>query len=175
LPAFYLGVVLVVIFAVQLDWLPSGGATPFFEDPLKNIKQLILPSATLGIIMTSYTTRLTRSSMLNVLNQDYMDTARSKGLAEQVILTKHGLRSAAIPIVAVTEIEVHAKSSDGRVVLVEVKKTQEPMGSREVEKFQEKIEAYERTGVTVLPAFLSLGGFTGPAADFCKQKGIALA
>jgi len=61
------------------------------------------------------------------------------------------------------------------VVLVEVKKTQDPMGSREVEKFQEKIEAYERTDVTVLPAFLSLGGFTGPAADFCKQKGIATA
>jgi hypothetical protein len=73
------------------------------------------------------------------------------------------------------EIDVHAKSSDGRVVLVEVKKTQDKIGSREVEKFQEKIEAYERTGVTVLPAFLSLGGFTGPAADFCKEKGIATA
>ena len=56
------------------------------------------------------------------------------------------------------EIDVHAKSSDGRVVLVEVKKTQDPMGSRAVEEFQEKIEAYEKTGVTVLPAFLSPKG-----------------
>ena len=73
------------------------------------------------------------------------------------------------------EIDLHAKSSDGRVVLVEVKKTQDPMGSRAVEEFAEKIEAYEKTGVTVLPAFLSLGGFTGPAAKFCKEKGIATA
>jgi len=73
------------------------------------------------------------------------------------------------------EIDVHAKSSDGRVVLVEVKKTQDPMGIRAVEEFQEKIEAYERTDVTVLPAFLSLGGFTGPAAKFCQEKGIATA
>ena len=73
------------------------------------------------------------------------------------------------------EIDLHAKSSDRRVVLVEVKKTQDPMGSRAVEEFAEKIEAYEKTGVTVLPAFLSLGGFTGPAAKFCKEKGIATA
>jgi hypothetical protein len=73
------------------------------------------------------------------------------------------------------EIDLHAKSSDGRVVLVEVKKTQDPMGSRAVEEFAEKVEAYRSKGVTVLPAFLSLGGFTEPAADFCKQKGIATA
>jgi len=82
------------------------------------------------------------------------------------------------------EVDLQAKSSDDRVVLVEVKKTQDPIGSREVEEFQEKIVAYQNsaTDVTVLPAFfprggfaLSLGGFTGPAAEFCKQKGIATA
>ena len=75
------------------------------------------------------------------------------------------------------EIDLHAKSSDGRVVLVEVKKTQDKMGIRAVEEFQEKIEAYQNseTDVTVLPAFLSLGGFTGPAAEFCKKQGIATA
>ncbi|MGB0384574.1 MAG: hypothetical protein ACPGWR_07095 [Ardenticatenaceae bacterium] len=75
------------------------------------------------------------------------------------------------------EIDLHAKSSDGRVVLVEVKKTQEPMGSRAIEEFQEKIEAYQHffPDVTVLPAFLSLGGFTAPAAELCKKHGIATA
>lgn len=81
------------------------------------------------------------------------------------------------------EIDLHAKSSDGRVVLVEVKKTQDPMGSRAVEEFQEKVEAYASRkrdeelfpNITVLPAFLSLGGFTAPAAEFCKKHGIATA
>jgi len=75
------------------------------------------------------------------------------------------------------EIDVHAKSSDGRVVLVEVKKTQDPMGIRAVEEFQEKIEAYQNLfpNITVLPAFLSLGGFTGTATEFCQKQGIALA
>ena len=63
------------------------------------------------------------------------------------------------------------------MVLVEVKKTQDPMGSRAIEEFQEKIEAYQQAypAVSVLPAFLSLGGFTGPAADLCKKQGIATA
>jgi len=79
------------------------------------------------------------------------------------------------------EIDVHAKSSDGRVVLVEVSprlrgaKTQDKMGSRAIEEFQEKIEAYRSEGITVLPAFLSLGGFTGPAAKLCVDAGIATA
>jgi len=75
------------------------------------------------------------------------------------------------------EIDLHAKSSDGRVVLVEVKKTQDPMGSRAIEEFQEKIKAYQHSlpDISLLPAFLSLGGFTGPAADLCKKHGIATA
>jgi len=81
------------------------------------------------------------------------------------------------------EIDLHAKSSDGRVVLVEVKKTQDPIGSRAIEEFQEKIEAYASRkrdeqffpDTTLLPAFLSLGGFTGPAAELCKKHGIASA
>ena len=127
LPAFYLGVLIVIVFAVQLDWFPSGGATPFFEDPMQNIRQLILPALTLGLIMTAYTTRLTRSAMLNVLNQDYIGTARSKGLMEQVILTKHGLRSAALPIVAVTGL--WAVGLIGDSVLTEVVFSRPGLGS----------------------------------------------
>lgn len=127
LPAFYLGVLIVIVFAVKLDWLPSGGATKFFVDPVKNIRQLILPALTLGLIMTAYTTRLTRSAMLNVLNQDYIGTARSKGLVEQVILTKHGLRSAALPIVAVTGL--WAVGLIGDSVLTEIVFSRPGLGS----------------------------------------------
>jgi hypothetical protein len=75
------------------------------------------------------------------------------------------------------EIDLQAKSDDNRVVLVEVRKTQEPMGIRAVEEFQEKIEAYQNSfpSKTILPAFLSLGGFTGTAYKFCQEKGIATA
>ncbi len=97
MPIFWLGIMLIILFAVQLRLLPaSGRGTP---------AHLILPAVTLGAYLAPLTMRLTRSGMLDVLTQDYIRTARAKGVGERVLLFKHGLRNAAIPIVTVLGVQ----------------------------------------------------------------------
>lgn len=96
-PVFWLGVMLQLLFSVNLGWLPSGGIGTW--------KHLILPALTLGLAMAALIARITRSSMLEVLRQDYITTARSKGLAERVITYKHALRSALIPVITVMGLQ----------------------------------------------------------------------
>lgn len=99
-PAFYLGILLILAFAVQLRWFPVMGAGDF-SDPMKNLRHVALPALSLGIIMTSFVARMTRSCFLNVLREDYVRTARAKGLCERVVILIHSLRNALIPVVAV--------------------------------------------------------------------------
>jgi len=98
-PAFYIGILLIYVFAAQLGWFPAIGAPPFSE-PGANLKALILPALTLGLVETAYVTRMTRSVMLNVLSDDYVRTARAKGLAERSVLIRHALRAALVPVVS---------------------------------------------------------------------------
>lgn len=116
-PAFYLGILLILLFAIQLQWLPAVGGGSL-DDVKENISHLILPALTLGLVMTASVARLARSAMLNVLRQDYVRTARAKGLKERVVHLRHALRSALIPIVSVTGI--WAVSLIGDSVTVEV-------------------------------------------------------
>ena len=102
-PAFYLGVLMMLIFAVKLDIFPATGGGDL-DDWADNLKHLVLPGITLGLIMTASVTRLTRSAMLNVLSEDYIRTARSKGLKERTVIFKHALRSAMIPVLSVIGI-----------------------------------------------------------------------
>ncbi|OLC17721.1 MAG: ABC transporter permease [Candidatus Rokubacteria bacterium 13_1_40CM_69_27] len=98
MPTFWLGIMLILIFSVQLSLLPSSGrGTP---------QHLILPSITLGLFTTARIMRLTRSGMLEVLDQDYIRTARAKGVADPPIVWKHALKNAAIPIVTIVGIEL---------------------------------------------------------------------
>ena len=102
-PAFYLGIILMLLFSVRLRWFPVVGAgTP--GDWGSILYHLVLPAFSLGLIMTAYVTRMTRSAMLNILSEDYVRTARSKGLSERVVLVRHALRSALIPIVSIIGI-----------------------------------------------------------------------
>ncbi len=102
-PAFYLGILLMLLFAVELEWLPAiGGGRP--GDPLDNLRFTILPALTLGLVMTASVARLSRSAMLDVLGQDYIRTARAKGLARRAVMIRHGLRSALIPIVSLVAV-----------------------------------------------------------------------
>jgi ABC-type dipeptide/oligopeptide/nickel transport system permease component len=97
MPIFWLGIMLIIIFAVQLRLLPaSGRGTP---------AHLVLPAITLGAYLAPLTMRLTRSGMLDVLTQDYIRTARAKGVGERVLLVKHALRNAAIPIVTILGVQ----------------------------------------------------------------------
>ena len=102
-PAFYLGILLILLLAIHLRWLPAVGGGGM-EDLKENLSHLVLPALTLGLVMTASVARLARSAMLNVLRQDYVRTARAKGLRERVVNLRHALRSALIPIVSVTGI-----------------------------------------------------------------------
>ncbi|MFT4038635.1 MAG: ABC transporter permease [Thermomicrobiales bacterium] len=116
LPAFLLGILLMYLFAVRLRWLPAVGSAPFNE-PVQNLKFLVLPAITLGLIETAYIARMTRSVMLSILSDDYVRTARAKGLQERVVLLSHALRAALIPIVSL--VGIFAISLIGSSVLVE--------------------------------------------------------
>jgi peptide/nickel transport system permease protein len=98
LPTFWLGIMLILLFSVQLQLLPSSGRG--------TLDHLILPALTLGLFTTARITRLTRSGMLEVLNQDYIRTARAKGVSDPPVVWKHALKNAAIPIVTIVGIEL---------------------------------------------------------------------
>lgn len=104
-PAFYLGLILMYVFAARLGWFPAVGAGDF-SDPVDNLRRLVLPAITLGLVETALVTRMTRSVMLNVLNDDYIRTARAKGLVERRVLLQHAFRAAMVPIVAIVGLFV---------------------------------------------------------------------
>jgi peptide/nickel transport system permease protein len=106
LPSFWLGLMLIILFSLWLDLLPIVGYEPITRGFWKAIPFLILPSLSLGTYLAALLTRLTRSSMLEVLNQDYVRTARAKGLRDRVVVMRHALRNALIPIVTVVGINV---------------------------------------------------------------------
>jgi ABC-type dipeptide/oligopeptide/nickel transport system permease component len=97
MPVFWLGLMLVVIFSVVLHWLPAGGTGSW--------KHIILPSFTLAAFVVAFITRMTRASMIEALSQDYTTTARSKGLEEKVVIVKHALKNALIPIITVVGLQ----------------------------------------------------------------------
>jgi ABC-type dipeptide/oligopeptide/nickel transport system permease component len=115
-PIFFLAVLLIYLFSVQLGIFPALGAASF-ADPLANLHHLVLPAISLGVIMFAYVTRMTRSAILNVMNDDYIRTARAKGLSERKVLYGHALRSALVPIVSL--VGIFTISLLGGSVLVE--------------------------------------------------------
>ena len=98
MPTFWLGIMLILLFSVQLNLLPSSGRGGW--------NHMLLPAVTLGLFTTARITRLTRSGMLEVLNQDYIRTARAKGVPNQPVVWKHALKNAAIPIITIVGIEL---------------------------------------------------------------------
>jgi ABC-type dipeptide/oligopeptide/nickel transport system permease component len=116
LPSFYFGVLLIYFLGVRVDLFPTVGE-PGWSDPGRNLHYLILPSLTLGLIETTFIARMTRSVMIGVLSDDYVRTARAKGLAEWTVLLRHALRSALVPIVSL--VGIFAISLIGSSVLVE--------------------------------------------------------
>ena len=101
IPTFFLGIVLILIFAVKLQWVPSGGYTSIFDDPVNHFRGMILPAFTLGFASAGLVARLVRSSMLDVLREDYVRTAQAKGLKYSAVVNRHALRNALIPAITV--------------------------------------------------------------------------
>jgi peptide/nickel transport system permease protein len=109
--------ILILLLSVQLGWLPTFGYADPFKEPARSLQTMILPALTLGLALCAAIMRQLRSSMLNVLSADYLRTARAKGLSERVVLLRHGLRGALIPVVTIIGIQVAALI--GGTVIVE--------------------------------------------------------
>ena len=106
LPNFYLGLLMIILFAVDLGWLPSGGYVALWDDPLRWLAGMTMPAVSLALLLAGLLARITRSTMLEVLRQDYIRTARAKGLPRRLVVVKHALSNALIPIVTVIGIIV---------------------------------------------------------------------
>ncbi len=106
IPAFWAGLLLILLFAVHLHWFASGGFPGWSKSFWGSLKSLLLPAVALGLIRAAVLTRLTRSSLLEVLREDYVRTARSKGLKERAVIYKHAFRNAVIPVLTILGLQI---------------------------------------------------------------------
>jgi peptide/nickel transport system permease protein len=116
-PAFWVAILSIILFSVTLRWFPTGGYTPFVQDPLLWLRSLVLPAVMLSLFQIGFLARMTRSAMLDVLSQDYVRTARAKGLGEWKTVSKHAFRNALILIV--TAIGILLSTAIGGSVVIE--------------------------------------------------------
>lgn len=116
IPQFFLALVLVLLFAVQLGWLPAGGYVSVFVDPLGALRAMVLPIATLSLGVTAVFTRFVRTSMIEQMSEDYMRTAKAKGRTGRSAAIVHGLRNAAIPLVTIGALQIGALIAGAVVV-----------------------------------------------------------
>lgn len=105
-PDFWLAILLILLFSLTLGWLPSTGYVPLTEDPWQWLRHLVLPATAVGVVSGSVITRFVRSSVLESLSEDYTRTARAKGLREAVVVNRHVLRTALVPVVTVTGLQL---------------------------------------------------------------------
>jgi peptide/nickel transport system permease protein len=103
-PNFWLSLMLIVLFGVMLDWLPAGGYVPFADDPVGWVRSLILPGISLALLQIGLLARITRATVLEILQQDYIRTARAKGLPALLVIGKHVLKNVMVPVVTVVGI-----------------------------------------------------------------------
>ena len=102
IPTFFAGILVVLVLSRGFDWLPPLGYAELWEDPWTNIRQMFLPALALGFYDMAFIARVTRSSMMEILREDYMRTARAKGLRETAVLVRHGLKNAVLPILTIS-------------------------------------------------------------------------
>ena len=105
-PNFWLGILMILLFSVHLGWLPASGYVPFHEDPIANLKAMVMPAFVLGTNIAAVLMRHTRSAMLQVLSADYVRTARAKGLTQRAVILRHGLRNALTPVITLGALEL---------------------------------------------------------------------
>lgn len=104
-PNFWLATLLVLVFTLTLRWLPPGGYTPFLADPAMNLKQMIMPALSLGLVSSALLIRIMRASMLEILSADFIRTAYAKGAGGRTVVLRHALRNAMIPYLNVAAVE----------------------------------------------------------------------
>jgi peptide/nickel transport system permease protein len=104
-PSFWLGILFILVLLVVFRWLPPMVYTPFWVNPWQNMAQLIWPALTVGYRYSAVATRMTRSAMLEVLREDYIRTARAKGLVQKLVLSRHALKNAMLPVMTIIALE----------------------------------------------------------------------
>ena len=119
IPSFWAGTLLILLFALAWHWFPTGGYVPWGQDRWQALRHLALPALALGTAMSAALTRMTRSSMIEALHQDYVRTARAKGLPERAVLYRHALRNALIPTVTLLGVQLSFLLG-GSIVIEEV-------------------------------------------------------
>jgi peptide/nickel transport system permease protein len=107
-PSFWLGIMLILFFSVRLGALPASGFVPFWDDPLANLKRMLMPAFVLGSALTAVLMRQTRNSMIEILSADYIRTARAKGLAGRAVVFRHAIRNGLIPVVTILGLQMGA-------------------------------------------------------------------
>ncbi|MBX3142987.1 MAG: ABC transporter permease [Trueperaceae bacterium] len=117
LPTFWLGLLMIMLFAVTLQWLPAAGYAPLADGPVNTLRYLVMPAVALGFSQAAVIARMTRSSVLDTLGEDFVRTARSKGLAPRRVVLRHALRNAMIPVLTVIGLSVATLA--GGVVVTE--------------------------------------------------------
>jgi peptide/nickel transport system permease protein len=105
IPSFWLATLLILLFTLTLGWLPSGGYTPFWQDPLVNLQQMLMPAFSLGLVSSALLLRIMRTGMLEVLSSEYIRTAAAKGATSRTVIWRHALRNALIPYLTVGAVE----------------------------------------------------------------------
>ena len=145
-PSFWLGLMMIFFFAVQLGWFPTGGASGF--------KALILPAVSLGLLEMAAVMRLTRSGMIEVMDTDFIRTARAKGLTERVVIVRHAIRHALLPVVTVLGIGVGRLIAGS--VIIEVVFAWPGIGRLIIDSIQQNDFPMVQTAIIVLAASISL-------------------
>ncbi|HET9539581.1 MAG TPA: ABC transporter permease [Candidatus Limnocylindria bacterium] len=118
-PNFWLGIMLILLVSVRLGWLPASGFVPLTEDPVANLKRMLMPALVLGTGLAAVLMRQTRNAMIEVLSADYVRTARAKGLAQAAVVVRHALRNGLIPVVTILGLQMGALMS-GAVVTEQI-------------------------------------------------------
>ncbi|MBM4443296.1 MAG: ABC transporter permease [Candidatus Rokubacteria bacterium] len=108
IPNFWLGIMLILLVSVRLGWLPASGYVPPWEDPIDNLRRMIMPALVLGTGLAAVLMRQTRNAMIEVLSADYIRTARAKGLAQSAVVVRHALRNSLIPVVTILGLQMGA-------------------------------------------------------------------
>ncbi len=105
IPNFWLATLLILVFALTLRWLPAGGYAPLTDQPIVNLKQMIMPAVSLGVVSSALLLRIMRTSMIEVLTSDYIRTAFAKGATRGIVIWRHAIRNALIPYLTVGAVE----------------------------------------------------------------------
>ena len=150
-PAYLVGMLLILLFGFALGWLPTGGYEPFGDDPVQWFLHLLLPWTALAFISAAVYARLTRSELIDQLGQDYIRTARAKGLGEGAVIVRHGLRNALIPVVTLFGLDLGALL--GGAVISERVFSMQGIGALLIDSIG-KLDLQVVVGVTLFAAFL---------------------